>query len=168
VSTCPVRKPLHLLELRRLNMADFISQRWLLNRREVLRGLGVSLACRCSNACSHCEAPGRMLGPVAVSSSTLPNGVNTNDFEMEKAGKDYELSRILKPLEKHQASITPISGLYHPNSFGIAHSVTQTWLTGAKHGPTGRTRSRPRGTRWSYLSSFSWSLQEASRSSVGG
>ena len=25
-------------------MADFISQRWLLNRREVLRGLGVSLA----------------------------------------------------------------------------------------------------------------------------
>ena len=72
MSTCPVRKPLHLLELRRLNMADFISQRWLLNRREVLRGLGVSLACRCSNACSHCEAPGRMLGPVAVSSSTLP------------------------------------------------------------------------------------------------
>ena len=109
MSTCPVRKPLHLLELRRLNMADFISQRWLLNRREVLRGLGVSLACRCSNACSHCEAPGRMLGPVAVSSSTLSNGVNTNDFEMEKAGKDYELSRILKPLEKHQASITPIS-----------------------------------------------------------
>ena len=144
MSTCPVRKPLHLLELRRLNMADFLSQRSLLNRREVLRGLGVSLACRCSNACSHCEAPGRMLGPVAVSSSTLPNGVNTNDFEMEKAGKDYELSRILKPLEKHQASITPISGLYHPNSFGIAHSATQTWLTGAKHGSTGRTRSRGR------------------------
>ena len=66
----------------------------------------------------------------------LPNGVNTNDYELATAGKDYELSRILKPLEKHRASITPISGLYHPNAFGIAHSATQTWLTGAKYGPT--------------------------------
>ncbi|NRB76973.1 MAG: DUF1552 domain-containing protein [Verrucomicrobiales bacterium] len=45
---------------------------------------------------------------------------------------------MLKPLEKHRGSVTPISGLYHPNSFGIAHSATQTWLTGAKHGPTDR------------------------------
>lgn len=66
----------------------------------------------------------------------LPNGVNTKDYEVAKAGKDYEFSRILKPLEKHRASVTPISGLYHPNAFGIAHSATQTWLTGAKHGPT--------------------------------
>lgn len=32
--------------------------------------------------------------------------------------------------------ITPISGLYHSNSFGVAHNATQTWLTGAKHGPS--------------------------------
>ena len=149
-------------------MAHFLSQSWLLNRREVLRGLGVSLALpllECMRPLRAAEKDARPRRSVFI---YLPNGVNTNDFEMEKAGKDYELSRILKPLEKHQASITPISGLYHPNSFGIAHSATQTWLTGAKHGSTGRTRSRPRGTRWSYLSSFSWSLQEASRSSVGG
>ena len=149
-------------------MAHFLSQNWLLNRREALRGLGVSLALPLLECMWPLRAAGKDAQPRRSVFIYLPNGVNTNDFEMEKTGKDYELSWILKPLEKHRENITPISGLYHPNSFGIAHSATQTWLTGAKHGPTGRTRSRPRGTRWSYLSSFSWSLQEASRSSVGG
>jgi len=119
-------------------MAHFLSQKWLLSRREVLRGLGASLALPLLD----CMQPLR-----AVEKNTqarrsvfiyLPNGVNTNDFEMAKAGQDYELSKILKPLEKHRGSVTPISGLYHPNSFGIAHSATQTWLTGARHGPADR------------------------------
>lgn len=68
----------------------------------------------------------------------LPNGVNTNDYKIDEAGANYKLSRILSPLKKQRANITPISGLYHPNSFGIAHNATNTWLTGAKHGPTDR------------------------------
>ena len=68
----------------------------------------------------------------------LPNGVNTNDYEINEVGAGYKLSRILSPLEKHRGNITPVSGLYHPNSFGIAHKATQTWLTAAKHGPTDR------------------------------
>ena len=68
----------------------------------------------------------------------LPNGVNTNDYEINEVGAGYKLSRILSPLEKHRGNITPVSGLYHPNSFGIAHKPTQTWLTAAKHGPTDR------------------------------
>lgn len=119
-------------------MAQFLSQRWLLNRREVLRGLGASLALpllECMRPLRAAEKDARPRRSVFI---YLPNGVNTNDFEMAKAGKEYELSRILKPLEKHRGSVTPISGLYHPNSFGIAHSATQTWLTGAKHGPTDR------------------------------
>ena len=119
-------------------MAHFLSQRWLLSRREVLRGLGASLALPlldCMQPLRAVEKDARARRSVFI---YLPNGVNTKDFEMVKAGKDYELSRILKPLEKHRGSVTPISGLYHPNSFGIAHSATQTWLTGAKHGPTDR------------------------------
>ncbi len=119
-------------------MAHFLSQSWLLKRREVLRGLGASLALPlldCMRPLRAAEKDARARRSVFI---YLPNGVNTNDFEMAKAGKGYELSRILKPLEKHRGSVTPISGLYHPNSFGIAHSATQTWLTGAKHGPTDR------------------------------
>ena len=119
-------------------MAHFLSQRWLLSRREVLRGLGSSLALPlldCMQPLRAVEQDARARRSVFI---YLPNGVNTNDFEMAKAGKEYEFSKILKPLEKHRGSVTPISGLYHPNSFGIAHSATQTWLTGAKHGPTDR------------------------------
>ena len=119
-------------------MAHFLSQNWLLNRREALRGLGVSLALPLLECMWPLRASGKDARPRRSVFIYLPNGVNTNDFEMEKTGKDYELSWILKPLEKHRGSITPISGLYHPNSFGIAHSATQTWLTGAKHGPTDR------------------------------
>ena len=119
-------------------MAHFLSQKWLLSRREVLRGLGASLALPLLD----CMQPLRAAEKNAQARRSvfiyLPNGVNTNDFEMAKAGKDYELSKILKPLEKHRGSVTPISGLYHPNSFGIAHAATQTWLTGARHGPADR------------------------------
>ena len=68
----------------------------------------------------------------------LPNGVNTHDYEMATSGPGYTLSRILSPLETHRNHITPISGLHHPNAFGVAHNATQTWLTGAKHGPSDR------------------------------
>ena len=74
----------------------------------------------------------------------LPNGVNTHDFEMTTSGADYALSKILTPLEKHRHQISPISGLYHPNAFGVAHNATQTWLTGAKHGPSDRNTRRSR------------------------
>lgn len=118
-------------------MANFLSQNWLLNRRQLLRGAGVGLALPLLN----CMRPSFASDTAAAQPRRsvfiyLPNGVNTDDYEMAKAGTDYELSRILKPLEKHRQSITPISGLYHPNAFGIAHNATQTWLTGAKHGPT--------------------------------
>ncbi len=119
-------------------MAHFLSQKWLLSRREVLRGLGASLALPlldCMQPLRAAEKNAQARRSVCI---YLPNVVNTNDFEMAKAGKEYELSKILKPLEKHRGSVTPISGLYHPNSFGIAHAATQTWLTGARHGPADR------------------------------
>lgn len=117
-------------------MAHFLSPSRLLNRRHVLRGMGVSLALPLLDCMRPLRAAEKDVRPRRSVFIYLPNGVNTNDYELAKAGKDYELSRILKPLEEQRANITPISGLYHPNAFGIAHSATQTWLTGAKYGPT--------------------------------
>ena len=120
-------------------MANYLSQNWLINRRHVLRGLGVSMALpflECMQPLRAAEKDkGRPRRSVFI---YLPNGVNTNDYEIKTAGRDYDFSRILSPLKEHRDRITPLSGLYHPNAFGIAHDATQTWLTGAKHGPNDR------------------------------
>ena len=81
-------------------MADYLSENWLISRRQVLRGLGASLALpfldcmRPLGAAEKDDRPGRSVFIY------LPNGVNTYDYEMPKAGPDYQLSRILTPLEK--------------------------------------------------------------------
>ena len=119
-------------------MANFLSQNWLLSRRHVLRGAGATMALpflECMKPLRATEASHRPRRSIFI---YLPNGVNTHDYEMPKAGRDYQFSRILAPLKNHRQSVTPVSGLYHPNSFGVAHNATQTWLTGAKHGPNDR------------------------------
>ncbi len=119
-------------------MANFLTRDGQLHRRHFLRGLGVSLALPLLDCMQPTRAAETAARPRRSVFIYLPNGVNTYDYEIPQAGRDYELSRILSPLEKHRSNITPISGLYHPNAAGIAHSATQTWLTGAKHGPTDR------------------------------
>lgn len=119
-------------------MANFLSQRWLLSRRHFLRGLGVSMALPMLDCMRPLQAGSIQNHPRRSVFIYLPNGVNTHDFEIQKSGPDYSLSRILAPLEPHRSEITPISGLYHPNAFGVAHKATQTWLSGAKHGPSDR------------------------------
>ena len=68
----------------------------------------------------------------------LPNGVNTLDYQILQDGEGYEFSRGLKPLEKHRANITPISGLHHPHGLGHHHNCQKIWLTGAEVGPSAR------------------------------
>ncbi len=119
-------------------MANFLSQNWLLSRRHFLRGLGVSLGLPMLDSMRPLRAAKAVELPRRSIFVYLPNGVNTHDYELTQAGTDYEFSRILAPLAGHRGNITPISGLHHPNAFGIAHSATQTWLTAAKHGPTDR------------------------------
>src|SRR5436190_1504752 len=53
-------------------------------------------------------------------------------WQITSAGKDYELSAPLKPLERHRENMTPISGLHHPGGIGTAHVCADLWLTGAK------------------------------------
>ncbi|HEY5315965.1 MAG TPA: DUF1552 domain-containing protein, partial [Pirellulales bacterium] len=62
----------------------------------------------------------------------IPNGVNGMTWQVTKAGRDFELSPSLKPLEQHRQDLTVFSGLHHPNGLGQAHVCADTWLTGAK------------------------------------
>jgi hypothetical protein len=60
------------------------------------------------------------------------------DYQITAAGADYTFSKSLKPLEKHRASITPISGLHHPHGLGQHHNCSKIWLTGGKLGQADR------------------------------
>jgi hypothetical protein len=104
-----------------------------MNRREVLRGVGVSMALpllNCMGAPAF-AAPSASTKPKRSVFLYIPNGVNTLTWQIEQAGKNYEFTKPLKSLERHRADITPISGLHHPMVIGKHHNCEKVWLTGA-------------------------------------
>ena len=118
-------------------MSNFLTQRWLLNRRHFLRGAGAVVALPLLDAMIPLGATARA---TAVASEKprrsvfvyIPNGVNGMTWQVTSPGCDYELSPTLKPLAKHRENFTIFSGLHHPNGLGQAHVCADTWLTGAK------------------------------------
>src|SRR3954465_6741917 len=115
-------------------MSNVLGQKWLLSRRHFLRGAGAALA----RPPPDCMVPLRAAAPAAAAAPKrsvfvyIPNGVNVLTWQITKAGRDYELSAPLRPLERHRQVMTPISGLHHPGGIGTAHVCADLWLTGAK------------------------------------
>src|SRR6478735_9862837 len=115
-------------------MSNILHQRWLLSRRLFLRGFGACVAlplldCMRPLRAASGEAAAKPRRSVFV---YIPNGVNVLTWQITKAGRDYELSAPLRPLERHRDVMTPISGLHHPGGIGTAHVCADLWLTGAK------------------------------------
>jgi hypothetical protein len=124
-------------------MSNFLSQSWLINRRHALRMMGTFI----SLPLLECMIPLNAADKKAAEASASPrrsafiylaNGVHSLNYQILTPGKDYQFSRSLKPLEKHRAVITPISGLHHPGGHGHHHNCISIWLTGGKLGPTDR------------------------------
>lgn len=117
-------------------MSHIRSQRWLLNRRHFLRGLGTTMALPLLNAMVPIQARGAAAAAAAKPRRSvfvyIPNGVNGMSWQVKQPGRDYELSASLQPLAKHRNDFTVFSGLHHPNGIGQAHVCADTWLTGAK------------------------------------
>jgi hypothetical protein len=117
-------------------MSNILSQRWLLNRRHFLRGIGAALALPLLDA----MVPATASAAAAAATDKprrsvfvyIPNGVNGMNWQVKQPGKNYELSPSLKPLSAHRDDFTVFSGLHHPNGIGQAHVCADTWLTGAK------------------------------------
>ena len=115
-------------------MSNILSQKWLLNRRHFLRGLGATVALPLLDA----MIPLRAAAAAALDKPRrsvfvyIPNGVNGMTWQVTKSGRDYELSQSLQPLAKHRGDMTIFSGLHHPNGLGQAHVCADTWLTGAR------------------------------------
>lgn len=119
-------------------MAHFLRQNWLLSRRHALKGLGVSLALPLLDSMRPLRAADKATRPKRSVFIYLPNGVNTHEYQMATAGKDYEMSKPLQALEKHRDIITPLSGMYHPHGLGHHHNCSTIWLTGGKIGQSER------------------------------
>jgi len=112
-------------------------QNWLLGRRHFLRGAGAAIALPLLDCMTPLGAQAAVDKPRRAVFVYIPNGVNVLTWQITKAGADYEFPVPMKPLEKHRALMTPISGLHHPNGIGQAHVCADTWLTGAKIGQDG-------------------------------
>jgi hypothetical protein len=112
-------------------------QNWLLDRRRFLKGAGAAVALPLLDCMTPLHAQAASAKPKRAVFVYIPNGVNVLTWQIQKAGSDYVFTEPMKPLEKHRAILTPISGLHHPNGIGQAHVCADTWLTGAKIGQDG-------------------------------
>src|SRR5690606_15948985 len=116
-------------------MSNITTQRWLLNRRHFLRGVGAAVALPLLSSMKPFRANPAEAAAAEPRRSVfvyLPNGVNVLTWQIEKAGRNYEFSGPLRPLARHRAQITHISGLFHPGGLGTAHDSGNLWLTGAR------------------------------------
>lgn len=118
-------------------MSNIRRKNWLLDRRHFLRGAGAAIALPFLDCMSAGASVPKADKPRRSVFVYIPNGVNVLTWQITKAGVDYAFPEPMKPLEKHRAILTPISGLHHPNGIGQAHVCADTWLTAAKIGQDG-------------------------------
>ena len=108
-----------------------------MDRRRFLRGAGAAVALPLLDSLRPLGAQAAADKPRRAVFVYFPNGVNVLTWQITTPGADYAFPEPMKPLEKHRAAITPISGLHHPNGIGQAHICADTWLTGARISPEG-------------------------------
>jgi hypothetical protein len=87
-----------------------------LSRRTVLRGLGATMALPMLDAMTPALARANGTRPVRLAFTYIPNGVTLADWTPKGMGGEYELSRILKPLEPFREDMLVLSGLAAENA----------------------------------------------------
>ncbi len=116
-------------------MANIQSNRWQLSRRQMLRGMGATLALPFLEAMrpltAYAQGTGSSLDPVRMACLFMPNGVRPDRWGAEGHGKSFSLSPILSPLEAVKEDLLVISGLSNkPSHHGDGHYFkTASWLT---------------------------------------
>lgn len=92
-----------------------------LPRRTFLKGAGTLIALPALDAMIPAlSRAGGVKPPVRLSFVYVPNGIVLEDFRPTKLGPDFELTRILKPLEKFRSDLMVIGGLddHNGNALG--------------------------------------------------
>ena len=112
-------------------------------RRTVLRGLGVSLALPWLEAMGPMHAwasddPSRSTAPNRAAFLYVPNGKNMADWTPKTEGADFELTPILEPLKDHKKQLLLLSGLTADGARAV--EITPGL---SRHSLPVRDRSRP-------------------------
>ena len=125
------------------------SNSWMLDRRTILKGAGVSLAlplleCMGDDA-ARADRPKRFAAIYFPYGSVFQNG----DSEFSQwnwtptgEGREFKLGEIHRSLERLRSDVTMLQGLSHPQGRAMGgHDTADIWLTGTK-----LTGSRKRNT----------------------
>jgi len=102
------------------------TNRWRMPRRSFLQGVGATVALPWLDSMEASVPLGGQ--PKRAVFCMWGLGINGRDYTPQETGADYEMTPILKPLEKHRRDFTVISGLKLTHSGG--HSGDRTFLTG--------------------------------------
>jgi hypothetical protein len=117
----------------------FLSRR--LDRRSILRGTGITMALPWLSAMQPAGANETTIKPPKrFVSMTLGLGLLAENLNPAQAGRDYEASRYLKPINDLRDQFTVISGTSHPGVTG-GHRAEASLLTANPVGSTGRAKN---------------------------
>jgi hypothetical protein len=118
-----------------------------LNRRTFLHAAGVSIGLPLLDAMLPvgvgAEQKADALRPRRLLLIGRPLGLHTPYLFPKKAGKDYEVTRYLKPLQEHRDRLTLFSGMSH-RGYTSGHGTEVALLTGV--GPEGMRQGDLRNT----------------------
>lgn len=112
---------------------NFVTRRHL-PRRSFLKGMGATIALPFLDAMAPAYAPAATTkAPVRMAFVYVPNGIIMKQWTPTTAGSNFELPRILKPLEPFREDMLVMTGLAHRMGEGSAgdHArAAATFLTG--------------------------------------
>ncbi|HEY0961256.1 MAG TPA: DUF1552 domain-containing protein [Pseudomonadales bacterium] len=118
-----------------------------LSRRTVLRSAVATLSLPLLDAmipANTALAQTAAVAPPRLGFFYFPHGAVMDNWTPDKAGTDFELKRLMAPLEPYKSHITIVSNLENKRAYGPVHAITPgTWLTAASprvsHDPFGGT-----------------------------
>jgi hypothetical protein len=88
-----------------------------LHRRTFLRGMGAAIALPMLDAMTPAFAAPARLGksPLRLAFTYVPNGITMAEWTPKAAGRAFEFTRVMKPLERFREDTLVLSGLAHEN-----------------------------------------------------
>jgi hypothetical protein len=117
---------------------------WHLDRRTMLKGMGVSCCLpffeAMAKTAGETTQPRRLLNLYVGNGVSLPHEKFTNirdDWHWfpHAAGSDYKMTKVLEPLRAKRDQFTIFGGLSHPKSRSLlGHTAGDSWLTGGNVG----------------------------------
>jgi len=103
-----------------------------LSRRSVLRGIGAGIALPWLDAMR--PAFGATTeAPLRLAFSYVPNGIIPDAWTVKGEGRDFELSRVLKPLSPWRDDLLVLSGLAHKNGNALGDGPGDHARAGASY-----------------------------------